>query len=156
MASRAQQLTERREDGREVQLSVLTLTAQVVEREPSLHPDTDDSDEILTSLAQFDLLSNLAAIDGAGSTDSGIFYTNWARFRQERIQPIADRLVTDSAVRHAIFRDHDDAYLAAAFTEVGKMARTEGIRYDGFWGWQPGTPVGDFIAANAPAGPGTA
>jgi hypothetical protein len=29
------------------------------------------------------------------------------------------------------------------------MARSEGIRYDGFWGWQTGTPVGDFISANS-------
>ena len=39
---------------------------------------TSDDDAILTSLAQFDLLANLAAIDGAGSTDSGVFYTNWS------------------------------------------------------------------------------
>jgi hypothetical protein len=38
-------------------------------------------DAILTSLAQFDLLANLAAIDGSGSLDSSVFFTNWARFR---------------------------------------------------------------------------
>lgn len=150
MASRSQQFTQRRDDGSEVQLSLLTLAAQVIEHEAALHPDTDDADAILTSLAQFDFLSNLAAIDGAGDTDGKVFYTNWARFRQERIQPIADRLVSDPALRQGIFRDHDDRELARALVEVGKMARSEGIRYDGFWGWHTGTPVGDFITANSP------
>jgi hypothetical protein len=67
MASRSQQFTQRREDGSEVQLSLLTLAAQVIEHEAALHPDTDDVDSILTSLAQFDFLSNVAAIDGAGT-----------------------------------------------------------------------------------------
>ena len=150
MMSRAQQLTERREDGSQAQLSLLTLSAQVVEHEPSLHPDTNDADEILTSLAQFDFLSNLAAIDGADSIDTKVFYTNWARFRQERIQPVADKLVTDQALRQAIFRDHNDDDLAVALKEVGRMAHSESIRYNGFWRWDTGTPVGDFIAAHPP------
>ena len=47
------------------------------------------ADAILTSLAQFDFLSNLAAIDGAGELDHKAYYTNWSRFRQERINPVA-------------------------------------------------------------------
>ena len=150
MASRAQRFTQQRDDGQTVEVSLLTLAAQVVERVPSLHPDTDDQDGILTSLAQFDLLANLAAIDGAGSTDSGVFYTNWARFRQERIQPMADRVITDPAVRQAVFRDHGDDDLAAALRDIGKTAHREGIRYDGFWGWDR-TPVGDFLQAHPAA-----
>jgi len=146
MASRAQRFTQQRDDGRTVEVSLLTLAAQIVERVTSLHPDTDDQDGILTSIAQFDFLANLAAIDGAGSTDSGVFYTNWARFRQERIQPVADRVITDPAVRQAVFRDHGDDDLAAALREIGAMAHREGIRYDGFWGWDR-TPVGDFLQA---------
>ena len=30
------------------------------------------------------------------------------------------------------------------------MAHSESIRYNGFWGWDTGTPVGDFIAAHPP------
>jgi hypothetical protein len=148
MASRAEQLTERRDGGQTVELSVLTLSAQVVERESSLHPDTDDKDVILTSLAQFDFLSNLAAIDGASSVESAVFYTNWARFRQERVQPIADRLIKDPTVRQAIFRDHDDDDLADALRAVSAMAHREAIRYDGFWGWDDRTPIGEFLAAH--------
>ena len=102
MASRAQRFTQEREDGK-VEVSLLTLAAQVVEQESALHPDTDDDDAILTSLAQFDFLSNLAAVDGAGSVDSAVYYTNWARFDQQRIQPVADRVISDPAVRQAIF-----------------------------------------------------
>ena len=75
-------------------------------------------------------------------------------FRQERIQPVADRVVTDSELRQAIFRDHSDADLAIAFQKIGEIAHSEAIRYDGFWGWDR-TPVGEFIKTNAP-GPASA
>lgn len=147
MASRAQRLTQERDGGQKVQVSLLTLAIQVVERVPSLRPDTDDQDVILTSLAQFDLLANLAAIDGSGSVDGSVFYPNWARFRQQRTQPDADRLMSDQALRQAIFRDHGDEDLAVALRAVGKMAHEEGVRYDGFWGWDR-TAVGDFLGAH--------
>jgi hypothetical protein len=143
MAARSQQLS-RTQDGRRIEISLLTRAAQVVEAEPALRPDTSDQDEILTSLAQFDFLANLAAIGGAGETDSKVFYTNWARFRQDRIQPVADRLVSDSVVRDAIFGDRSHADLAVALHAVAQMANTEAARYDGFWGWQR-TPAGDFV-----------
>lgn len=149
MGSRAKQLERRTDDGQTIPTSLLTRAATVIEHEPALHPDTSDSDAILTSLAQFDLLANLAAIDGSGSLDTAVFYTNWARFRQERIQPVADRVVTDSALRQAIFREHNDADLAVAFQKIGEMAHSDAIRYDGFWGWDH-TPVGEFIEKNAP------
>lgn len=150
MAARSKQLSEQREDGSHVEISLLTRAGLVVERQPVLRPDGADADEVLTSLAQFDLLSNLAAIDGADDTDSKVFYTNWARFRQQRIQPIADRVVADSDLRRAIFRDHDDRHLAQALLAVGRMASTEGVRYDGFWGWDKATRVGEFVARHVP------
>lgn len=149
MASRAQQLS-KTQNGREIQISLLSRAAELIQREPALRPDTGDEDEILTSLTQFDLLSNLAAIDGADSTDSAVFYTNFARFRQDRIEPIAERLLTDAKLRHAIFRDHDDGDLAVALQAVARMAHSEGVRYDGFWGWDR-TPVGEFIAKHTPS-----
>jgi hypothetical protein len=148
MAARSQQLS-KTENGRQIEISLLTRAAQVVKLEPALHPDTDDDDAILTSLAQFDLLANLAGIDGAGTVDDVAFYTNWARFRQDRVQPVADRVVTDPGVREAIFRDHNDEDLAVALQVIAKMAHQEGMRYDGFWGWNR-TPVGEFIAAHPP------
>jgi hypothetical protein len=150
MASRAGQL-DVVEDARQVSLSLLTLAAQVVQGNPGLTADAPSDDEILTSLARFDFLANLAAIDGAGEVEtikSGVFYPNWARFRQERIQPVADQLVSDPTLRHAIFRNHGDADLAVALQAVSKMASSEAARYDGFWGWE-NSPVGEFITNNS-------
>ncbi len=150
MGSRAKQLEQRGDNGQTIVTSLLTRAATMIEHEPALHPDTSDGDAILTSLAQFDLLANLAAIDGSGSVDSSVFFTNWARFRQERIQPVADRIVSDPELRHAIFRERNDEDLALAFQKIGEMAHSEAMRYDGFWGWG-NTPVGDFIEANTTA-----
>ena len=155
IGSGAKQFERRDDDGQIILTNLLTRAATVVEEEPALHPDTSDSDAILTSLAQFDLLANLTAIDGSGSGDSGVFYTNWARFRQQRVQPVADRVVSDPELRRAVFRDHNDADLAVAFEKIGAMAAAEGARYDGFSGWGH-TPVGEFIAKNPPDPPSTA
>jgi hypothetical protein len=152
MGSRAKHLQRTDENGRVIETSLLTRVAAVINNEPALHPDTSDSEAILTSLAQFDFLSNLIAIDGADTTDSKAFYTNWARVRQERIQPVADRLLADADFRRAIFSDRDDKDLAVALAALAKMGREEGIRYDGFWGWDR-TPLGDFIERNYPANP---
>jgi hypothetical protein len=150
ISSRAQHLTEQRENSQKVELSLLTLAAQVVEQEPSLHPDTNDNDEIITSLAQFDFLSNLAAIDDAGLIDIAAFHTNWARFRQSRIQPVADRIISDPAMRQAIFPGHEDDDLAYSLLKMGQIAHREALRYDGFWGWDR-TSVGQFIEAHPDA-----
>ena len=89
---------------------------------------------MLTSLAQFDILSNLVSIDDAGTVDGRVFYTNFARFRQSRIERAVERLLTDGAMRAAIFK-RGDSDLAIALAEVGSRAHSEGFRYDGFEGW---------------------
>ena len=107
-----------------------------------------DDDVLLTSIVQFDVLSNIAAIDAAQSTDARVFYTNFARFYQSRIQPIVERLLADSAMRDDIFRG-TDGDLAATLAAIERMAGPEGWRYDGFHQWE-GTSVGVFIAENLP------
>ena len=109
-----------------------------------------DDEALLTSIVQFDVLSNLAAIDHAGSTDTKVFYTNFARFRQERAQPAAERLLTDSHMRAEIFRG-TDSELAEALVTVGHLGRGEGAPYDGFHGWM-GTPVAQFVIQRLPPG----
>jgi hypothetical protein len=144
MASRAQHLEEQREDGR-VQLSLLALVRAQVARLDCLRPDgvAPDDEEVTTSLVQFDVLSNVVAIDGADSTEGRVFYPNFARFRQTRIQGIVERLLTDSEMRAALFR-HEDRALASALAVIGQRARQEGFRFDGFDGWEH-TAVGAFI-----------
>ena len=107
-----------------------------------------DDEAILTSIAQFDILANIVAIDDAQSTDPKVFYPNFARFRQDRIQGIIDRLISDGAMRQELFH-HDDEELAVALSEVGRAGQREGIRYNGFFGWDRSAVAG-FIAAHHP------
>lgn len=132
------------------QTSLLSLARTEVERLACLRPDglAGDDEEIITSLAQFDALSNVAEIDAAGDNDGRVFYTNFARFRQNRIQPIIERMLEDPDMRAVIFRRGDEE-LALALAKIGEMAHQEGMRYDGFGSWWP-TPVGDFIDRNLP------
>lgn len=152
MASRAQHL-QAQEGGRTVELSLLSLVRKDVERLACLRNDglSPEDDSVISSLAQFDVLSNLAAIDGAASAEPHVFYPNFARFRQERIQPVVDLLLTDQEMRGVIF-ERGDEDLAIALSRIGQVAHREGFRYDGFWGWDR-TSAKDFIAKNLPAQP---
>ncbi len=145
MASRAQHL-QALEGDQTVKLSLLSLARKDVERLACLRSDgiSPEDEIVISSLAQFDVLSNIAAIDGAGNAKSRVFYPNFARFRQERIQPVVDQLLTDQEMRKIIF-EGDDAALALALAQIGKVALDEGIRYGGFEGWDH-TSTTDFIA----------
>ncbi|MEA2347204.1 MAG: hypothetical protein QOG62_991, partial [Thermoleophilaceae bacterium] len=110
-----------------------------------------DDDDLLTSIAQFDLLSNVVAIGEAqlGHPVPGrVYYPNFARFHQHRIEPAVERLLSDADMRHALF-PLGDGELALALVDIDEKARQEGWRFDGFMGWEH-TPVGDFISASLP------
>ncbi|MBM2821414.1 MAG: hypothetical protein HW413_160 [Thermoleophilia bacterium] len=151
MSSRAQHL-DHVEDGRTLYISLLTLARGHVERLDCMRPDglEGEDDAIFTALAQFDVLSNIVAIGDTDSIDAKVFYTNFARFRQERVEPIVTRLLSDDLMRQALF-PLGDAKLAAALLAIATMAHAEGMRYDGFMGWGRGSPVGGFIAKHAPS-----
>lgn len=148
MASRAQQFEAR--GGEQHQVSLLTLARAVATRVDCMRPDglASDDDELLSSLAQFDVLSNVVAIGAAKDVSGRVFYTNFARFRQSRVQRVVERLLSDSAMREELFPLADDD-LAIALNEIGQRAQQEGWRYDGFDGWGH-TPVGGFIATHLP------
>jgi hypothetical protein len=150
MASRAQQF-EQRGDGQQV--SLLSLARAVMGRLECLRPDglSSEDDALLTSLAQFDVLSNVVAVGDAKTVEGRVFYSNFARFRQARMQRIVERLISDPQMRKTLF-PMDDADLAIALNEIGRRARQEGVRYDGFQGWE-GTAVDDFIRAHLPEPP---
>lgn len=147
MSSRAQHLTDR-EDGHEIKLSLLRRSMAAAEALSCARPDGVDDDTALTSLTQFDFLSNVVAIDGARLADDRVFYPNFAGFNQERIQPIADRLVDDIPMRETIFY-RDNPFLAVALQEIARVAHQVGVPFGGFWGWER-TPVQAFIAEHAP------
>lgn len=151
MASRAQHF-EREQEGQTV--SLLSLARSDAARLDCLRPDgvAPDDEALLTSLAQFDILSNVVAIGDAQTVEGRVFYPNFARFRQTRVQQAAERLLNDPAMREALF-PLDDADLATALQAIGNVARSEGWRYDGFEGWDR-TPVGEFIEENLPESQG--
>jgi hypothetical protein len=132
------------------EIGLIDLARDDAMRLACLRSDGPSDDEVLTSIAQFDVLSNLAAIDDANSLDQRVFYTNFARFRQDRIQPIVNRLLTDTTMRAAIFTGGDKE-LAAALAEVGRLASSDGLRYSGFQDWYA-TPVAEFIHQHSATG----
>jgi hypothetical protein len=147
MSARAQHLTDR-QDGQEIEVSLLSRIRSDAADITCVRPDDVDDDQFLTSLAQFDVLANLVAIDSSGRADGGVLYPNFARFRQERIQPIVDRLIADTEMRQILFPRNDDD-LAVALSALAQVARSVGFRFGGFWSWDR-TPVGEFIAARPP------
>jgi len=143
MASRAQQFGP--DDGK---TSLLALARGDAARLPCLRLDgiSSEDEEILTSIAQFDVLSNLVAIGEADSTDARVYYTNFARLRQDRIQGAVNRVLEDPAMRAILFPGTDEQ-LAVALTAVGASAAREGLRYHGFMGWEQ-TKVGTWLAGH--------
>jgi hypothetical protein len=149
MAARAQHLQEQ-QDGRTVEISVLSLGRNAIARLECLRLDgvAETDEAVITSLAQFDFLSNVAAIDGSGDTSDRAFWPSFGRFRQERIQPVADKLVAGGEIRSILFT-HDNRMLAEGLLNIGRLAHRDGFYSDGFMSWDR-TPVGDFIVHNLP------
>jgi len=129
-------------------LSLISTARLVASRLGCLRSDglsEDDDESLTTRIAQFDFLANVVALDDSPGIDSGqVFYPNFARFYQDRVQSVADRLLTDDEMKMVLWK-HDDRALAGALQEIGELAKNEGVRYDGFHGWTQ-TPVGEFIA----------
>jgi hypothetical protein len=150
MANRARHFAVRTEG--QHQIGLIDFARDDAMRLACLRSDGPSDDDVLTSIAQFDVLSNLAAIDAAQSLDQRVFYTNFARFRQDRIQPLVDRLLIDPVMRADIFKGGDED-LAAALEVVGQLASREGFPYDGFHDWR-GTPVAEFIRMHLPPNQG--
>jgi hypothetical protein len=146
MASRAQHLQQGQTS------SLISLARSETESLGCLRPDgiAAEDEAILDGFVQFDVLANLAAIGAARDARPRVFYPNFARFRQHRIQPLVDRLLTDREMREAVFPLGDED-LALALKAIEQVAHHEGIRYDGFESWM-GTPVGEFIAEHGGEG----
>lgn len=150
MASRAARFVRTTENDQREEIGLIDLARDDGARLTCLRSDRvrADDEALLTSIARFDVLANVAAIDAAHSTDPRVFYTNFARFYQDRIQPAVNRLLSDAQMREEIFRG-TDAELATALATIGYLASQEGMRYRGFQSWAS-TPAGQFIAENLP------
>ena len=151
MASRAGHLEIEDEAGRTQALSLVALARSTAERLGCLRPDLPDltdsaREDLLSSIAQFDVLWNVRAISAFGRPEGRAFYPNFARLYQSRVQPIVERLLDDHDMRASLFPG-SDAELAAALNEIGHVAQNEGWRFDGFTGWAQ-DPIEQFIERN--------
>jgi hypothetical protein len=147
-ASRAQQLVEHR-GGERIELSLLTLARADAARLGCLRSDgiSPDADEIMTSLAQFDALYNVVAIDAARGTAGGVFYPSFARFYSHRVTPVVERLLADPEMRGQLVA-MDNPGLASALNAIDALAQQVGIHYDGFIEWS--ATINEFIRENLP------
>ncbi len=129
-------LLKSRQGNRQIELSLLTLAAEHIERLEPLHPDVPAGDDsVISSLTQFDLLAIFTAIADAGSLDTRSWYTNFARYDWSRSEPALIALISDPEVRNELFpRTHDE--LAATIREVSRAATNEGFRFSVWHGWQ--------------------
>lgn len=136
MAARTGKLVQDGDDGRRVDVSLISRAATRVAGLRCLRPDVPEDDErILNSLCQFDALAALVVIEEMGKVDSKGFYTNFARFYAERTEPALVRLTTDQKMRSILFPSSDED-LAIAIAGLNEYARSEGFRYAGWFGFE--------------------
>lgn len=131
MAARAN-LFDQREGNKEVQLSLLVMARDLVERlEPLVIDFPGNEEAVLNSLCQFDVLAALTAIGVGGSPDTRFYYTNFARFNTWRSEPAIRRLIEDPSVRAELFDGSDDD-LALAVRVIDRLATREAFRFNGW------------------------
>jgi hypothetical protein len=117
----------------------------VVRAVAAIHPDLQVEDEaILDSLCQFDAIGCLVVIGERGSTDSSNFYPNFAGYFSRRTEPAIARLISDHAMRQAVF-DGDDRSLADALVAVLERAAKESF-WVGAWDGVDSQAIARFIA----------
>lgn len=147
-ASRGGQLTQV-VDGRSVQISLLGLVQELVQRSDCLRQGLAADDErILDSLCQFDMLAMLATlaeaarirdINPSGLRWSHHYYPHFSRFYETRSLPMIERVITDPAIREEVFPGRSDDDLASVIRWINHAATQEGFRYAGWDGMLSGT-----------------
>jgi hypothetical protein len=121
----------------------------VVAQSESLRPGLSGDDErILNSLCQFDALAALALIDETGFVSG--FYPNFSRFFSGRTAPAIAHLISDDAMRQAIF-PKPDADLANALRGLDGAARQAALRFNGWDGYED-DQIREFLRNNPDPG----
>jgi hypothetical protein len=117
----------------------------VIRRVEALHPDVDpEAEAVLSSLCQFDALGALVVIGEQHSTDTHLFYTNFARYYTSRTEPALATIIENKEARKKLF-DGDDAFLADAIRAVVRMAGGESNLFSGWTGIESDT-VARFLS----------
>ena len=131
MASRAGDLQEQQE-GREVELPLLSLCQQTALRHACLSEDVDE-EGLLDSIIQFDVYFNLVALGAQSRPSRSDYYPNFSRFYSRRSDPAFKRIVEDPAVRATLGGGEGDE-LASALRKLFETAHHESFRYSGWDG----------------------
>src|SRR6185312_11416106 len=103
-----------------------------------------DDDRLLSSLAQFDILANLAVISTASSVQSAGVYPHFRRFYGFRSDPAVVALLENADARREIY-PKSDAELAQALRDLGQIGSGEFFYVNG-WDEYEDERIRSFLA----------
>ncbi|HSS42542.1 MAG TPA: ATP-binding protein [Solirubrobacterales bacterium] len=116
--------------------SLLQLALAHIVATPELRPDFEpDDDRLLSSLAQFDILANLAVANVAGSVQGAGVYPHFRRFYGFRSDPAVVALLDDENARSEIYPE-SDTKLAQALRDLGQIGSDEFFYVSGWDGYE--------------------
>jgi hypothetical protein len=149
MAARAELLRDPKAE--RVGASLLQLALAHIIATPELRPDYGpDDNRLLSSLAQFDILANLAVTSTAGSVQSAGVYPHFRRFYGFRSDPAVVALLEDEDARSEIYPE-SDAELAQALRDLGQIGSGEFFHVNG-WDEYEDERIRSFLAEHPPSG----
>jgi hypothetical protein len=124
---------------------LIARAAHIARTVKALHPDrSPDSEIILSSICQFDVLGCLAVVADRQNLSPGNFFPSFARYRSRRSEPAFRQIISDLDMRREIFRGSDQL-LADALSEILGYARKEEFWYPS-WDGINDQAVNSFIA----------
>jgi len=103
----------------------LRLAADQMADQRTLHPDgVVDERELISAVCQFDFLVNaVVAWEAREGSPEKVVMPYYAAWEADRVQPIADRLVSDHSLRNAVLPDVEDSDLAVLLRSWGFAPR---------------------------------
>ena len=150
MAARAELL--RDPEAERVGASLLQLALAHIVATPELRPDYGpDDDRLLNSLAQFDILANLAVTSTASSVQSAGVYPHFRRFYGFRSDPAVVALLENGDARTEIY-PKSDAELAQALRDLGQIGSGEFFYVNG-WDEYEDERIRSFLSEHPSSGP---
>lgn len=137
---------------------VLSAARELMVEHPAMRPDlTDDqvpadeisaSDAALNSLCEFDIAYCFIVV--AMGTDHGSAYPSSSAFGEDRVKPMAQRIVADANLRERMFPGVANGNIAAAIAEVYDVGiRESASHYGGRW-WGMPPSVDDWVGRHRP------
>jgi hypothetical protein len=131
----------------------LRLAAEHALRLPTLRPDgVTDEDSLVTSVCQFDLVTNLvSAWESRRERPGEAAFPYFAAWGGERVRRMAERAIFDPSCREALLPSISDSDLAGLLRFVATEAhqRSQGLGSWGFWDGFLDGRVAAFIQENA-------